>query len=141
ASCRMGEMLPSVHVPSKQSRDRKTLVGMRDTLVQSRTRHINAVRGWLRGQLRRPRTGPAETFPERVRELLTEHQVELPPYVEVQLRVLEELNRSIDDADRELAKEAKADPRCQLLMTIPGVGPTVSLAFVAAVDDPGRFPH
>jgi transposase len=33
----------------------------------------------------------------------------------------------------------RADPVCRLLMTAPGVGAVVSLAFKVAVDDPRRF--
>ena len=47
-SCRID--LPSVHVPSQESRSRKSLCGMREGLVSSRTLLINTVRGWLRGQ-------------------------------------------------------------------------------------------
>jgi hypothetical protein len=36
-----------VHVPSRESRDRKTLCGMREALVGTRTKLVNTVRGWL----------------------------------------------------------------------------------------------
>lgn len=45
-SCRID--LPSVHVPSMESRDRKTACGMRESQVGARTQLINTVRGWLR---------------------------------------------------------------------------------------------
>src|SRR6202022_3580330 len=54
-SCRIN--LPSVHVPSVESRERKALCGMRECLVEARTKLINSVRGWARGQLRGIRTG------------------------------------------------------------------------------------
>ena len=47
-SCRID--LPSVHIPSAVSRERKTICGMRETLVSARTQVINCTRGWLRGQ-------------------------------------------------------------------------------------------
>ena len=37
---------------------------------------------------------------------------------------------------RQLAQE---DPVCQRLMTMPGIGAVVALAFRSAVDDPARF--
>src|SRR5579863_2895213 len=40
--------LGSVHIPSGPSRDVKSLCGMRDALVSSRTQLINTVRGWMR---------------------------------------------------------------------------------------------
>src|SRR5438309_2032326 len=48
-SCRVE--LPSVHVPSSWSREVKTLCGLRDALVSSRTKCTDSVRGWLRTQL------------------------------------------------------------------------------------------
>jgi len=41
--------------------------------------------------------------------------------------------------DREILRIVRADPVCRLLMTAPGVGALVSLAFKVAVDDPRRF--
>jgi transposase len=128
--------LPSVHIPSEVARTRKTLCGMRDALVASRTKVINTVRGWLRGQGRRPRPGNTSTFTERVRLLLGQ---ELPAYVERQLRVVEALSREIDEADAEVDEQAKADETCVRLMTVPGVGAVTAMRFVAALDDVGRF--
>lgn len=135
ASVRM-ESLPSVHIPSATSRERKSICGMRDALVSSRTQTINTVRGWLRREARSPRTGKTETFAARVRELLGG---EIPSYVERQLRVIESLDKEIHEADRELAKIAKQDADCVRLMTVPGVGPVTAIRFVAAVDEAKRF--
>jgi transposase len=41
--------------------------------------------------------------------------------------------------DRQILRIVRADPVCRLLMTAPGVGALVSLAFKVAVDDPQRF--
>jgi transposase len=128
--------LPSVHIPSEASRTRKTLCGMRDGLVTSRTKVINTVRGWLRGQGRRPRPGSTGTFTERVRTLLGE---EVPGYVERQLRTVDALSKEIDEADAEVEKHAKADETCARLMTVPGVGAVTAVRFVAAVDEVERF--
>jgi hypothetical protein len=42
-SCRID--LPSVHIPSSMSRERKTEAGMREVLTNSRTMLINSVLG------------------------------------------------------------------------------------------------
>ena len=34
---------------------------------------------------------------------------------------------------------AKTDDTARRLMTVPGVGPVVALAYMAVIDDPGRF--
>jgi transposase len=134
-SCRID--LPSVHVPSRQARERKTMCGMREALVGARTKLLNTVRGWLRGQGRRPRGGDVTTFAARVRALYADRP--LPTYVERQLRTLDSLTLEILAADRELAATAKADPIARRLMTVPGVGPSTSIRFVAALDEISRF--
>lgn len=133
-SCRVD--LPSVHVPKVQSRERKTFCGMRDALVGARTKVINTVRGWLRGQGRRLGKGSRATFTERVRAACG---ADLPGYVERQLRVVEELTREIDEADQALETQAEQDEICRRLMTVPGVGPLTALRYVATLDDVSRF--
>jgi transposase len=135
-SCRID--LPSVHVPSHTSRERKTMCGMREALVGTRTKLVNTVRGWLRAEARRPRSGELATFSSRVRALAGE--APLPSYIERQLRMIDALNEEIHQADRELAAAAKADSVGRRLMTVPGVGPTTALRFVAALDEVSRFP-
>jgi transposase len=134
-SCRID--LPSVHVPSPQARQRKTLCGMREALVGARTKVLNTVRGWLRAEARRPRGGDTATFTARVRALCAE--TTLPSYVDRQLRMIDALSKQIAEADRELAATAKADPIARRLMTAPGVGPATAVRFVAALDEISRF--
>lgn len=133
-SCRVD--LPSVHIPTAQSRERKTFCGMRDALVSARTKVINTVRGWLRGQGRRLGKGSSPTFAKRVRILCG---ADLPDYVERQLRVVERLTAEIGEADKAVEKQAEQDETCRRLMTVPGVGSLTAVRFVAAVDDVGRF--
>jgi len=80
ASCRID--LPSVHLRSIRSRDRNTLCGMRDALVQARTQLINTVRGWLRTQLLKVKSGEVESFPKRVRAAVLSRPEGMPTYVE-----------------------------------------------------------
>ena len=132
-SCRID--LPSVHIPSKTARERKTVCGMRDALVGARTKVINTVRGWLRGQGKRLPPGATSTFTNRVRALCGD----TPSYVERQLRVVDALSQEIAEADQAVEAQAKDDQTCRNLMTVPGVGAVTAVRFVAAVDELGRF--
>ena len=136
-SCRID--LPSVHVPSETARRIKTLCGMRDGLVESRTKLINSVRGWLRSFALRPRTGTTRCFVTRLRALVEEREVEVPRYVERQLRSIEFLNEQIDEANDDVEQTAKQMELCERLMTVPGVGPVTALRFVSAIDQIERF--
>jgi transposase len=128
---------PSVHIPSHESRERKSRCGMRDGLVSSRTQLINTVRGWMRTQMIRVRPGKTETFPLRAREALSKQPT--PSFVERQLRSIDELSAHILEADKELQVLAKKDPTCPRLMSVPGVGPVTAIRFVAALDQSERF--
>jgi transposase len=113
---------------------------MREALVGTRTALINTVRGWLRREAWQLRSGATETFAHRVRKLFRERSATaLPRFVERQLETIGTLNEQIAEADDELAELAKKDEICQRLMTVPGVGPVVSIRFVAAIDERERF--
>jgi transposase len=131
--------LASVHIPSKASREMKSACGMREALVASRTKLINNVRGWMRGQLTRIRGGATETFPARLREHCSSNGIELQACVVRQLHAIESLTAEIEAADVELADLARKNDDCRLLMTVPGVGPLTSIRFLAAVDQVTRF--
>ena len=135
-SCRID--LPSVHVPSEVSRQLKSACGNREELIECRTKLINNVRGWLRTQLWRIRTGATETFPERVRSHAAEQHT-LPDHIERTLTMIDALTEQIRASHRELTEIAKAHPVCSRLMTVPGVGPITAVRFVAAIDDVTRF--
>jgi transposase len=136
-SCRID--LPSVHIPSDRSRDRKSLSACRENLVEARTCLINGVRGWTRTQLLRIRSGAVETFAKRVRERLLSDSNGMPSFIERQLIAIEALNEQIAVADKEMVQLAKEDEVCARLMTVPGVGPVVSIHFAATLDVIERF--
>jgi transposase len=133
-SCRID--LPSVHIPSAAAREAKTLCGLRDGLVRSRTLVLNTVRGWLRTQGRRLASGSVLTFGTRVRAAVGDG---VPRYVTRQLQVLESLHAAIAEADRDVQTLAAGDPVARALMTVPGVGPVTAVRFMAALDDHTRF--
>lgn len=139
ASCRM-KRLPTVHIPAEASRQRKTTCGLREALVGSRTKLINAVRGWLRTAGLGPmlRSTPP-VFPARVRKHVADRGTEIPPAIERVLMMVEAANQQIAEADKELEQLAEGDPVCRRLMTVPGVGPVTAVRYAAAVDDVHRF--
>jgi transposase len=131
-SCRID--LPSVHIPSPTSREWKTICGMHDVLVSSRTKLINNLRGWMRGQGLRLTRGTAETFADRMTRLQP-----LPEYVRSQVEALATLTCKVRESDRRIAAIAQSDDLCCRLMTVPGIGPSTAVRFVAAIDDVSRF--
>jgi transposase len=138
-SCRID--LPSVHIPTDLARERRSICGMREELLSSRTALINCVRGWARTKLLKIRSGDMMTFPKRARDAALDTADGLPEHVDRLLQTIEALNERIAPADKELEKLAQQDSVCERLMSVPGVGPVTSLRFVAALDDRTRFPN
>jgi transposase len=136
-SCRIE--LPSVHIPSAVARELRSSCGGRELLIELRTKAVNNVRGWMRTQLWRLRSGDTASFPERVRAHAAAAGASLPAHVARLLATIEMLNVQIKEADRELRERAKSDPICRRLMTVPGVGPVTAVRFRAAIDRIERF--
>lgn len=137
-SCRIE--LPSVHLPSPIARNLKALLTMRDSLVTSRTKLINSVRGYLRTRLIRLRLGATKSFPAKVRRALEASPDGAPLAVERLLAAIETLTEQIVAATKELDELAAADETCRRLMTAPGVSTISALRFLSALDDVSRFP-
>jgi len=131
--------LPSVHVPSASSRERKMLCNSRKNLIDARTKLISFVRGQLRLRAIVIRGRARNTFPSVVRDLLVSDCDGLPVHLDRVLQTIEALNTQLDALDEELITVAKQDPVCQRLMTVPGVGPVIAIRFTAVVDQPERF--
>jgi transposase len=129
-SCRID--LPGVHIPSERSRSWKTLCGMHDALVSSRTKLINNLRGWARGQ------GLARWSRRKFGQQIAELQP-LPAYVQQQVDVIAALSEQVRASEKRIAEMAASEEICVRLMSTPGVGPSTALRFVATLDDVTRF--
>jgi transposase len=136
-SCRID--LPSVHIPTKDARELRSMLRSREALVTSRTKLVNHVKGWMRTQLLRLRSGAAATLPERLRGYASTQQQLLPVHIEETLTVLDVLTVQITASNRRVKKLASEHAVARRLMTIPGVGPITALTFIAAVDRIERF--
>src|SRR5438067_13181253 len=77
-------------------------------------------------------------FEMRIKELV-ENQPDLRALVEPLLIVRRVLREQTVILHRRLLAIVRDDDVCQLLMTIPGVGPVVALTYRATVDVPARF--
>lgn len=110
---------------------------VRSHLVRLRSGAISLMRSLLRQEGLRVATGSADRFLTRLAA------VTLPPGLEVAIAplraVVTELNAQLTAAEEQVDARASASPVAQRLMTAPGVGPVVALAFEAVLDDPERF--
>ena len=135
-AARLGSYRPAHRVSAEQRQVRR-LLGARDLLVGARRRTIAHVRALARSEGLRVRAGDADRFGTYVRAL------ELPPelrtVVDPLLTVWEQLTEQLQAADAQITAIAQTDPVVQRLTTVPGVGPLIATAFVATLDEAGRF--
>jgi len=136
---RLGHYRP-VHVKSPAAQSMRTTLAARMQLVASQLQIEGTIRGLLKvyglkiGAIHRNR------FAARVLELLEMAALtELSAAIEPLLRVREGMRTERKAFDRTLASAARRSDVGRRLMTIPGVGPVTTLAYIATVDDPGRF--
>src|SRR6185503_5207118 len=80
----------------------------------------------------------AVKFEARIGELV-ENQPDLALLVEPLLIVRRTLREQLGILHRRLLAVVQDDEVCRRLMTVPGVGPVVSLTYRATVDVPARF--
>jgi transposase len=73
-----------------------------------------------------------------VREL-TADDPELANLAEALLSVIEVMMREVGRLTMRMLDEARTEPTCRRLMTVPSVGPLTALAFRAIIDQPDRF--
>jgi transposase len=110
--------------------------------MTTRTRRINALRGFCREFGMEVSVGAAKGLAQIARLLADEHSA-IPAMLRTPMRLaLEEIRlmeARIDALERELAAMAKQSAACQALASIPGIGLLTSTAMVAAVADPRTF--
>jgi transposase len=141
--------LREVHIPRIEVRQWRSLIAFRQQLVRRRGRSKNHIRDLLlsEGQIL-PRGGKSWTqlgvaHLEALAKPLNECGLDelWRGQLDIELRQLREVQQEITAAEEKLDAIAAADPRIALLRTIPGVGPRLSEAIVALLDQPDRFQH
>jgi len=142
----MGQ-LPTVHMPNRQVRQKRSLIQYRQRLVKRRTQIKNNIRsildkeglrlacgknGWSKQSLAKLRQ-MALSMEECGFANLWQGQLH------VELDMLEATEKCVAEVTGKLDKQAKIDKRIQLLRTAVGVGPRLSETIVAFLDEPQRF--
>lgn len=135
-AAKLGAYKPA-HRLSDEQRALRTQVQVRQTLVQTRTKIINQVGAVLLAQGLRVGTGAAEHFAQRVQAVPMDPT--LRELLDPLTSVLTPLNERIEKLDKELTQRAQHDEQAQRLQQIPGVGPIISLMFLAVLDGASRF--
>lgn len=129
-----------VAVKSEHSHRTRGLLAARAKLVGMNKEVANQLRGLLKVFGHVIGAVGGEKFDARVRALVTD-DVMLSVTAEALLAARAALAVQVARLDKLLLSQARQDPNCQRLMTVPGVGAITATAFIATIDDPTRFKH
>lgn len=129
----------AVHIKDTATHMDRARLRVREQLIKA---HI-AMRNQLRGLLKLfgLRMGKVTTPGKRAERLeaLFGQKPELREIMAPLIDSLTALEKQIGISSRGLKARAAADPVCQRLMSVPGVGPIVALSFKSSIEDPARF--
>jgi transposase len=134
---RLGWYRP-VHAKSASAQEVRSLLTARK-LIQGKLLDIESgIRGVLRGF--GLKVGPISRgrFEARIRELVS-GQAMLETVIGSMLAARAALQTEFARLHRSLLALVRADPVCQRLMSVPGVGAVVAITFRSGIDDPSRF--
>lgn len=127
-----------VHVKTLISQKRRALLTARKLLQGKAIAIENDIRGLLRNFGLKVGIVGAVKFEERIRELVDDIS-DIGEIMEPLLAARQKLRDEFSRLHKKVLDIARNDLECRRLMTIPGVGPVVSLAFTSTIDIPQRF--
>jgi transposase len=131
---------PRLWVPSAEVRDLRQLLRHRQKLVELRTgvknqlQHLALNQGVQRKRRLWSREGRAVLEQLPLQGWTAHRRSEL-------LGLLDQLQQQVKELDLAVLQEANRRPAVRLLMSHPGVGPVVGLAYVLTLGPVGRFPR
>jgi transposase len=131
-------LIRPVHVKTLTSQKRRALLTARKLLLEKAIAIENDIRGLLRNFGLKVGVVNVIRFDDRIRELV-DGLPELGDLMGPLLSARQKLRETFMALHRKLLSIVRDDEVCRRLMTIPGVGPVTSLAFISTIDVPARF--
>ena len=139
---------PTVYVPGRAVRQKRSLINYRDDVVKRITKVKNSIRAILvREDIHTPSGKKGWTIKalNPIREMaipfkaITDLEDLWKGQLRSELNLLDDLSQERKAVESKLDALGEADAKIKLLRTVPGVGPRLSEAVVAIIDDPHRF--
>jgi transposase len=139
--------LPTITLPDPSTRQRRLLIGFRQELVGQRVACQNRIRSLFATHAVAMPTGAKAWTADGLAVLDAQAKglSDCGPdelwrgMLQMAVAQYRDLEERITAAERALDRLSAADPRTQLLVSIPGVGPRTAEAIAAHLGDPGRF--
>jgi len=136
------ENMRFVPIKTDDQLDLQALHRVRDRLIARRTSVINQLRAFLLERGVVFAKSPAK-LRECIPETLEDADEKISPRMRNLLALLweewKDLDQQLEDMNHEVERIASSDPACQRLRQIPGIGPLVATAIVAAIGNGAAF--
>lgn len=127
-----------VHVKTLANQKRRALLTACKLLQEKALAFENDIRGLLRNFGLKVGMVGVGKFEERIHDLM-EALPDLQEIIAPLLAARRKLREEFSKLHRRLLDIVRDDDVCHRLMTIPGIGPVTSLAFICTIDVPARF--
>jgi transposase len=139
---------PMVHVPKREVRQKRSLINYRDDVVKRVTKIKNSIRAILcREDIQLPSgkkgwtikaLAPIRKLAMSINEI-TDPEEFWKGQLDTEVMALDNATALLKTIESKLNALGEADEKIKRLRTIPAVGPRLSEAVVAIIDDPHRF--
>lgn len=131
-----------VQIKSRSIRDVSALLTSRKQLVEQRSQMLMSIRGILKpfgirlGSISKTKKGIEKLFVCISKQELNESVIFA---IDNMIQAVLGLVEGIANLDKRISEYIKSEPKAQLLMSIPGVGPVTALRYLIEIGDPKRF--
>jgi transposase len=131
--------IPSCYIPDRAIREMREKIRFRKFEVQIRTKLKNRIHSVLAKLGENPKF--SDVFGKAGMKYLSELNANgiFRRQIDLCLELMEILSEHIRELDKEIVEEASNNPQAKILMTIPGIGPFLSLLILSEVGDIRRF--
>jgi transposase len=128
-----------VVVKSMDNHTLRAMLSARAHLVAQSVTLANSIRGLLKVFGLVVRRAKGGRFEDLVRVAIADQPTTVVAIIEPLLAVLIATREQLAGYERIVRRRARTDEIARRLMTVPGVGTVVALAFVSTIEDPDRF--
>src|SRR6266850_1015098 len=137
-----GNLIPRVHVPTKEVRDQKNLLRHRMYLVKTKTALKNRIHNLLDRNHQKP-PAVSDIFGAWGRAWLS--NLQLPELdaklLDADLAMLDALNAQIKETEKWIETALESDRNIELVRTLPGIGKTLGAIIALEIGSVERFPN
>lgn len=135
------DWIPQVHIPAKETRERKEVLRQRCFFVRQRTMLRNRIHRLLGGQhdLKLPQV--SDLFGKKGMSFLERLELPAPAglLLKQQLEMLRTVQTRIKEDESALEEMIEASTGFSHLLSLPGMGPILAAVVVSEIDDIARF--